>query len=373
MESFESRMALSGSLGACPNFVKFVSSLLSNVGVKSLFRTSAPELWAQTALQLPYLPVSYLSGVIDYQLAYWSGNGVAITDLSLILFNDNRSCGVWPLSISSYPDGWRIGSSGGAVEPPLFVAGLAARSSRALTARCLEVASQLARKQTIPTWESAQSFSGDLSLGEWHDRAMRYGANCRLQHEMYVDLSQEIGNIKSNFRKSYKALIGSGTRLWQISILDGEGRGIWEEYRQLHIAVAGRVTRSQESWDRQYQAICDSQSFLVYLRDKETERIVGGGLFYITKDEGLYAVGAYDRDLFDKPLGHAVQYRAIEEMKNRGLRWYKLGSRPYLTDDPTPSKKELAIADFKQGFSSHLFPRYVISHFNPEDKSPQSI
>lgn len=366
-------MVRSGFSDASSNFTKYLSSLLSNVGVKSLFRTVDPQLWAQTSLQLPYLPVSYLSGVIDYQLAYWLGNEVAITDLSLLLFHDNRPCGLWPLSISSYPDGWRIGSSGGPVEPPLFVSRLAARSARAMTAKCLEVASQLAHDQAIACWESAQSFAGDLGLGEWHDRAMRQGANCRLQHEMYVDLSQGLTSIKSNFRKSYKALIGSGTRLWEISILDEDGKSIWDEYRKLHFAVTGRITRSQESWDRQYQAICDGQSFLVYLRNKETGRMVGGGLFYITKDEGLYAVGAYDRDLFGKPLGHVVQYRAIEEMKNRGVRWYKLGARPYPTDDPAPSEKELTIADFKQGFASHLLPCYFISHCKPEDKLTQNI
>jgi FemAB family protein len=345
-------------------FTANLVSLLANAGLKGISRVAEPSLWTQTALRLSYLPVTYLSNVIDYQLAYWSGNGVPIEDLSLVLFHDNRPCGLWPLSISTYPNGLRIGSSGGDVEPPLFVADLAARSSKSQSAKCLEVLAQFAAELTISSWESAASFTGDTRLGEWHDRAMRSGASCTLKHEMYVDLSPELAHIKSTFRKSYKALVTSGSQLWQVCVLDGEGDGIWEEYRLLHLAVAGRTTRSLESWNCQYRAICDGQAFLVYLRD-EAGRMVGGGLFHTTKDEALYAVGAYDRDLFDKPLGHVVQYRAIEEMKKRGVRWYKLGARPYPNDHPAPSEKELAIADFKQGFSSHLFPRYVIHHRLP--------
>lgn len=89
--------------------------------------------------------------------------------------------------------------------------------------------------------------------------------------------------------------------------------------------------------------------------------MVGGGFFQVTRDEGVYAVAAYDRALFDKPLGHAVQYRAVEEMKNRGIRWYKIGARPYPGDQPPPSAKELRIAEFKQGFASHIFPCYRLT------------
>ncbi len=91
-------------------------------------------------------------------------------------------------------------------------------------------------------------------------------------------------------------------------------------------------------------------------------QMVGGGFFSTSRDEGQYSVGAYDRSLFDKPLGHVVQYRAIEEMRGRGIRWYKLGARPYLSDIPIPTDKEMSISDFKQGFASHIFPRYCLKH-----------
>ena len=60
-------------------------------------------------------------------------------------------------------------------------------------------------------------------------------------------------------------------------------------------------------------------------------------------------------------LGHVVQYKAIEEMKVRGLRCYKIGLRCYPQDDGV-TEKDITISEFKQGFSTHLFPQFVLQH-----------
>ena len=75
-----------------------------------------------------------------------------------------------------------------------------------------------------------------------------------------------------------------------------------------------------------------------------------------------YRDSNFKSSLFDKPLGHLVQYRAIEELKKRGIRWYKIGTRPYISDIPKPTEKEISIGEFKQGFASFLFPRYHLAH-----------
>jgi FemAB family protein len=198
-------------------------------------------------------------------------------------------------------------------------------------------------------------------MSEWHDQSMRRGARAFLQHELYVDLGLGIDEIKAHFRKSYKPLISSGLKMWRVEALPGPNATLWDQFRALHLKVAGRSTRSADSWRLQEQAIVAGDAFLISLMDQNHD-MVGGGFFNITRDEGAYAVGAYDRSLFDKPLGHVVQFRAIEEMKRRGLRWYKIGLRPYPADDPTPTDKELSIGEFKDGFATHIFPRHVLRH-----------
>lgn len=182
-----------------------------------------------------------------------------------------------------------------------------------------------------------------------------------LRHELFVDLSLDIETIKANFRKSYKSLITSGTRSWAVGEMTAGHPALWEEFRELHLQVSGRVTRCPESWDVQHRAIAEGDAFLVYLRDSNG-KMVGGGFFATTRDEGAYAVGAYDRSLFDKPLGHVVQFRAIELMKSRKLRWYKIGQRHYPSELATATDKEISISEFKQGFATHLFPQFVLCH-----------
>ena len=47
--------------------------------------------------------------------------------------------------------------------------------------------------------------------------------------------------------------------------------------------------------------------------------MVGGALIVCSANESRYEIAAYDRDLFDKPLGHLVQFKAIEESKKEVL------------------------------------------------------
>jgi FemAB family protein len=335
---------------------------LDSVELKGSFRQSGDSDWEGVATRIAYLPVDYSPAMMDYQVCYWNGNARPTSDLSLVLHNDNRPCALWPLSVSRGEGGvLQIGSSGGALRPPLFVAELAAKTVKTVTTKCLGALNHFCTSSGIASWESAESFADATGLSDWHDKAMQLGATARLRHELFIDLTRSMTEIKAGFRKSYKALITSGGKLWNVHLLAQADAAVWEEFRCLHLAVAGRATRSLESWDAQHAAIAAGAAFFVYLRDA-TGRMVGGGLFHVTRDEGEYAVGAYDRSLFDKPLGHVVQYHAIEEMKRRHMRWYKLGPRFYPSDVPRPTQKELSIADFKQGFASHMFPTVCVSH-----------
>jgi FemAB family protein len=344
-------------------FREAFQAALEAVDLKGSFRESGNAEWEATAERAAYLPVDYSIAMMDYQLCYWNGNAKPTSDLSLVLYHDNRPCALWPLSVSDEGEGaLRIGSNGGAtLRPPLFVTELAAKTVKSITTKSLAALNRFCLDNGISVWDSAESFIDGAGLSDWHDKTMQQGASATLCHELFIDLKRSIAEIKASFRKSYKALITSGGKLWNVHLLTQADTAIWEEFRCLHLSVAGRSTRSLDSWDSQHEAIAVGGAFFVYLRDG-AGRMVGGGLFHVTRDECEYAVGAYDRSLFDKPLGHVIQYHAIEEMKRRNIRWCKLGPRFYPADVPHPTQKELSISDFKQGFASHIFPRFVINY-----------
>lgn len=249
-------------------------------------------------------------------------------------------------------------SQGREILPPVFIKDCPRKTIKTISASALKMVELICNEIGLQGFTSTSVFDGSFALNNWHALLMRQGATCNVRHHLYVDLSLSIEKIKSFFRNSYRSLISSGERIWNIEVLSNKTeRDVWEEFRSLHQMVAGRATRSKSTWDLQYRSVINGESFLVALRS-DAGKMVGAGLFLTTKDEGSYTVGAYDRNLFDKPLGHVVQFQAIQELRRRGCRWYFIGQRFYQADQPAPSEKMLSISNFKEGFSTNIIPSF---------------
>ena len=342
-----------------------IIELYKRSGLVVSLRHGNKTLWDEILLGCQYIPAAYTSNNIDFLLEHQLGNGVDVYDMSCIIMWDNKPVAVWPLFLSLHDGLVNLFFLDNNVLPPIIIQKCASSSEKNIIKGCQNFADQILSLAGLSTWTSMESFMGNVGLSSWHTLSMAKGAKPALNHEVFLDLSLTMIEIKAQFRKSFKSLITSGQKLWNVGVLDYDSREIWDEFKALHLQVAGRKTRSDETWAIQYTDILNKGSFLVYLRNHEGE-MVGAGLFNFTRDEGLYAIGAYERELFDNPLGHVVQYRAIEELKKRDVRWYKLGARPYPTNIPVPSAKEISIGEFKQGFASHLFPRIVLEHAVPK-------
>ena len=205
--------------------------------------------------------------------------------------------------------------------------------------------------------------SNNATISEWYLACAQYAETIKLNHQIYIDLRQDLDEIKSNFRKSYKPLIGKASRLWNSAILGPKEitNEHWREFRELHYTVSGfRKTRSEKSWMSQLSHIRLGHAFLITLRDGD-HKLVGGGFFYHTRDHASYATAAYDRTLFDKPLGHLTQWIAIKELKRLGVKLYTIGLLTFKNSLPKPSEKDFSIGLFKSGFSNTVRIQYVFS------------
>ena len=76
----------------------------------------------------------------------------------------------------------------------------------------------------------------------------------------------------------------------------------------------------------------------------------------------MYSIGAYDRSLFNKPLGHVVQAKLIADMMRSSRVWYRLGTLFLENDVFLPTEKELAITTFKSGFATNVVSEYCFRH-----------
>jgi FemAB family protein len=292
----------------------------------------------------------YVPSLMAYFVNYNRDAHPGSHDLSMVIYHDGLPCGIWPLTLQSREDGFHCGSNMGRVLPPAFLPDLPARTGKRLARACFFTVEDLCRAAGRTHWDGRTLHDGS-GIGEWYRRIMEAGAAASVAHDLWCDLSAPADVLWANVRKSYKPLISKARRLWQSEIVRAVDDARLDEVRRFHAAIAGRETRSAATWQAQGACINAGEGFAVLLRDADN-RLVGAGIFHCSHATASYATGIYDRSLFKSPIGHLVQALAIEEMKARGITWYRLGRRSYSGEPSSPDAKEQSIGLFKEGFAS---------------------
>ena len=182
------------------------------------------------------------------------------------------------------------------------------------------------------------------------------------KYNRIIELNAEEEILKNQIRKRYKSFIAWGQKNLRIEItdranVDAERFDRFMEFRELHDTCAGRRTRSKDTWLIQYEAIKEGYGyFITGYRDGE---MVTGGVFNLTSNYAYYGSSASRREMFDKPMFHAVMWEAIKYAKGKGAKYFDTGECNLLTDSDIKTKtdKQIAISNFKAGFGGKLMPR----------------
>jgi hypothetical protein len=206
---------------------------------------------------------------------------------------------------------------------------------------------------------SAAKISDPLSLGKTSQlgaACLRRGFLPKVRLEAQCDLLLSPDEIHRHLRKSFRSLINWGRRNIDLSFvnIENKDRSACDEFQEFHKKVAGRVTRSQETWDIMFESCFEGRGELVLGRLK-TGELVAGSLIVDGTEISHYATGVYDRERFDKPMGHLNIYESILRSRQRGMKTFDLGVVPL--EDATP--KEIDIGYFKRGFATHLATQTV--------------
>jgi FemAB family protein len=301
--------------------------------------------WSVVLSDSHNVDVNHQKSTIEYYVSYFEGK-----NLSFVLYENNKPVGVFPLFIHKDQEGYLISGDGSNLINPLFISNITKKTKKRLERKIIEIIQQISKKIAI---KKIQLFDTNTVLSSWYLLWLERANRSFSTYQLAINLEHSIDEIRLGFRKSYKPLTNKALKDWDISICNDNLDENFEAFRLLHLEVVGKETRGRETWDIQKQQIVNNEAFLVMVKDNDT--LIGAGLFYYTKDMGVYAVGAYKRELFDKPIGHGVQIKAIEFLKEKNCKRYLIGQKMTALDESQPTDKEMSISHFKEGFASYVY------------------
>jgi FemAB family protein len=301
--------------------------------------------WNSVLSASSYASVFHQVSNVDYYSAYFQGENI-----SFILIEDHKPIAIFPIFAYQDNNEWKISSNSLGLISPLFIRDIPKKSRKRLEKQCIEIILLISRKLEL---RKILLFEHSHFLSTWFLQWLEKADKDFITYQLAIDLQQSIESIKLDFRKSYKPLVNKALKEWDVRVCEENVDEVFEEFKDLHFEAAGKQTRSKESWSIQRKQIENNEAFLVSVRDGNL--LIGAGFFNFSRDIGTYSVGAYKRDLFDKPIGHAVQIIAIKKLKDLGCKTYILGQKAVAISSGTSSQKEASISHFKEGFAGYVF------------------
>lgn len=189
-----------------------------------------------------------------------------------------------------------------------------------------------------------------------------------------LDLSLSEENLRTDLRKSYKALINKGLKTYEIQAISGASadRDMHEAYRETHKRAAGRETRPRKTFDLQFEELQAGEATLIYM--KHANKLVQFNYFNHRNSYVNYSSAADDPEFSETcevPLGHTILWFAQAHFKARGMKWMEIGWQFYGHQlFCAPSPKEIAISHFKRGFGGYAASLYRgIKFYREETRS----
>lgn len=195
------------------------------------------------------------------------------------------------------------------------------------------------------------------TLSPMEEKLIARGASCRVSVRGLISLQEGPDALSRALRKRYRSQVNWGRRELRLVVIDGDNPdfdrlALTEEF---HAKVAGRRTRSRESWRLQFERIVAGEGVAVmaFLPDAG---LVGATICIDGQGRRVYWSGVYDRARFEHPISHWPMLAAAEHGARRGLSVFDLGDIKFRED---VSEKEFNIGQFKKGFASALEARRI--------------
>jgi len=311
------------------------------------------EIWDQIVNASPEGWFWATSAMHDYRLASYEARGHLIADRSFVIVCDGQPCALVPLVIGrDHHDGDIVASYLNCPLPwPMIRPDIAERDAieqaifdeiemRVSSAKATMLRLTLA--PAGPGSEMAETFAKMVRKRSFVD-------NSYVSH--WVEISPDtLNNVRERYRRNVRKFWDK----YKISILSVNDlpHDFAQNYMNLHVKDAGRVTRSLSTYEMQVELARRGQGFWVLAHNKVADRTVGMLLISVHKNAAYDSSVAVDPEYQNEPVSHLMKWKTIQHLLESGITHYELGSCAFA---PTylmqPTEKNYGISFFKDGWS----------------------
>ncbi len=175
-----------------------------------------------------------------------------------------------------------------------------------------------------------------------------------------IDLERDELTLWGEIKKSHRYEINKGKKLFKFFIIDQHNSDLssFKEFKKLHYLSAGRMTRSERTWEIQYEWIQKGNGVLILA---SLDNLPVGGIYTILyKNGAYYGISANHPDFDIKyPISHAIQWEMIKWLKKNRYKYFELGIQQF-SDQPYnhPEEKDINISLFKRHFGGYTTTFY---------------
>ena len=315
-------------------------------------RINNSKIWEDVFNELKYKSVMCSNTFVQYQYIYNLSFEKKLYDFSIILFFKDKPIGLLPMFY--FPSKNSLSYFNGNILTPSFVSNI---SDSVKNEIFIFILNYILKLKNLFELKNIQ-----FCFIDPFDKSSLYSSldkkfNLLENYDLYLDLSLSLEKIKKEIRKSYINIIHKKKNILISVLSNNEDKNIWSDFKNLHLEVSKKKTRSDDSWDEQFKNLCKKRSYFFYLY--ENNQLVAGSLFDITKDEAYYSVGAYSENAKKNNISHLIQYSAINFFKAKKIKWYYLGKYTSNLNNYN-NKKDFSISFFKKGFSSLIVKNSIL-------------
>lgn len=339
-------------------------------------RSSSPDIWEDIIRNSEYIPIDYTHETIEYRREFLKETSKEVLDFSLILIEEKKAIAVWPISITLNKY-YEISCFGREIKEPIFSKKTLSIKKKNVIRKCFSFLKNLSNFLNIKFITISSSLKSK-NLDYWGENCLTSCNDHSLKFNLFLNLMQSNDDVLKSLRPVYKNYYNSWKKNkfenFSPKILKHDDKNLWEKFKILHKKEAGRITRSNETWDIHYKNILKNKAFLSYIQKKDNNEFLGGAYFGLSRDEAYYGIGKYSQEYKKDriPLGHLIQFAAIEEMMLRKIKFYKIGLlnsqivnnsglAQSKIDKVNLTQKEKNIGFFFKGFSSDIFPEIIFN------------